>query len=102
MREENLFQLATEELNSRERKTELWARACALATDDVEYKAISEELDFEEFVILSLLEGDSDDFDLMPPNCWTVDADFNYESTVPPCLLAERRRRRLMIKMGMP
>jgi len=62
---------------------------------------VSEELDFEEFVILSLLEGDSDDFDLMPPNCWTVDADFNYESTVPPCLLAERRRRQLMSKMGM-
>ena len=36
MREENLFQLATEELNSRDRKTELWARACALATDDVD------------------------------------------------------------------
>jgi len=36
MREENLFQLATEELNSRDRKSELWARACALATDDVD------------------------------------------------------------------
>ena len=36
MREEDLYELATDELNSRSRKADLWARACALATDDVD------------------------------------------------------------------
>ncbi len=36
MREEDLYELATDELNSRNRKADLWARACALATDDVD------------------------------------------------------------------
>lgn len=36
MREEELYKLAKEELNSRNRKADLWARACALATDDVD------------------------------------------------------------------
>ena len=34
--EEELYKLATDELNSRNRKADLWARACALATDDVD------------------------------------------------------------------
>lgn len=36
MREEDLYELAKDELNSRNRKADLWARACALATDDVD------------------------------------------------------------------
>ncbi len=36
MTEEDLYKLANEELNSRNRKPDLWARACALATDDVD------------------------------------------------------------------
>ena len=36
MREEDLYELATDELNSHSRKADLWARACALATDDVD------------------------------------------------------------------
>jgi len=36
MREEDLYELANDELNSRNRKADLWARACALATDDVD------------------------------------------------------------------
>lgn len=36
MNEEDLYNIAKDELNSRNRKPELWARACALATDDVD------------------------------------------------------------------
>ncbi len=36
MQEDELYKLATDELNSRNRKADLWARACALATDDVD------------------------------------------------------------------
>ena len=36
MQEDDLYKLATDELNSRNRKADLWARACALATDDVD------------------------------------------------------------------
>ena len=58
MQEEELYKLATDELNSRNRKADLWARACALATDDVdEARYLYTNLRVEELAIehLSLI-----------------------------------------------
>jgi len=91
MQEEELYKLATDELNSRNRKADLWARACALATDDVdEARYLYTNLRVEELAIehkvqigLSLDKQDAAGSDTGVTSIEDLAADLDMTSALP-------------------